>query len=98
MLPPESAGFSASFLELDMLFEPFLNRKSASHFLKEQGINIEASTLAKLASVGGGPVMRKFGRRVLYEPQALLTWISEKLTAPQRSTSDVINASQQGDR
>ena len=33
--------------------------------------------------------MRKFGRRVLYEPQALEAWIDSKLTTPRRSTSDV---------
>ena len=70
-----------------MLAEPLLNRKAAAQFIKDRGIPAEPSTLAKYATVGGGPPMRKFGRRVLYEPQTLMTWIDEKLSAPRRSTS-----------
>ncbi len=69
----------------------YLSRKSAAQYIRDRGIPTEPSTLAKYASVGGGPVSRKFGRRVLYEPQALNEWIDERLSAPRRSTSDVVN-------
>ena len=69
--------------------ERLLNRKAASQLCDDRGIPFAVSTLAKLASVGGGPPMRKFGRRVLYEPEALSAWIDSKLTAPRQSTSDI---------
>lgn len=72
-----------------MSSEPLLNRRAAAERIKGRGIPTEASTLAKLASIGGGPSMRKFGRRVFYEAQALEAWIDEKLTVPRKSTSDV---------
>lgn len=76
----------------------FLNRKGAARFFYDRGVPTSAATLEKLASVGGGPAMRKFGRRVLYEPEALEAWIDEKLTAPRRSTSDVGDVSPRRDR
>lgn len=68
--------------------DQFLSRRAAAQFIRDRGIPSEPSTLAKYATVGGGPEMRKFGRRVLYEPKALEAWINEKLSAPRRSTSD----------
>jgi hypothetical protein len=72
-----------------MSSQRFLSRKAAAEFIKDQGVFVEPSTLAKYATVGGGPEMRKFGRRVLYEPQALEAWIDSKLTGARRSTSDI---------
>jgi hypothetical protein len=72
-----------------MLLDQLLTRKAAAQFIRDRGIPTAPSTLAKYATVGGGPPMRKFGRRVLYEPQALLAWIDAKLAAPRRSTSDL---------
>jgi hypothetical protein len=71
------------------MLDHLLSRKAAAQSLQDRGIKIESSTLAKYATIGGGPAMRKFGRRVLYEPAALAEWIDEKLTGPRRSTSDV---------
>jgi hypothetical protein len=46
-------------------------------------------TLAKLASVGGGPVFRKAGVAALYEAEALDAWALGKIGPEQASTSDV---------
>lgn len=81
-----------------MSLDQLLNRKAAALYLKERGIPTEPSTLAKYATIGGGPAMRKFGRRVLYEPAALATWVAQKLTAPRHSTSDANVSNKQGDR
>lgn len=71
------------------MLDQLLSRTAAAQLLTDLGIKTEPSTLAKYATTGGGPSMRKFGRRVLYERQALLDWIETKLTSPRRSTSDV---------
>lgn len=66
----------------------FLTRREASDFLQSRGVRVAPATLAKYATTGGGPLMRKFGRNVIYEVSALVDWVDSKLTAPQRSTSD----------
>lgn len=71
-----------------MLHRKLLGRTAAAEYVRSRDVPLEPSTLAKYATVGGGPEMRKFGRRVLYETQALEAWIEEKLSAPRRSTSD----------
>lgn len=76
----------------------FLNRRAAAKLMQDRGIPIKVCTLAKYASTGGGPAMRKFGRRVLYESQALDEWIDEKLTMPRRSTSAANNSHKQVER
>lgn len=65
-----------------------LSRREAADFLTERGYRTAASTLAKLASVGGGPVFEKFGRRPLYTPGSLLSWVAERTSGPVRHTSD----------
>lgn len=66
----------------------YFDRAAAALFLTAQGFPTKPATLAKLASIGGGPEMRKFGRRVLYEPRALIEWGDSKLSLSCRSTSD----------
>jgi len=51
---------------------------------------VAAATLAKYRCVGGGPEFRHFGRKPVYEPEALDRWIAVKLSAPKRSTSDTV--------
>jgi hypothetical protein len=65
----------------------FKTRSQASLFLSECGIKCSPATLAKLASIGGGPEMVKFGGRVLYTDEALETWISKRAVV-RRDTSD----------
>ena len=71
-----------------LINEKLLNRFEAAQFIQNCGIPAKASTLAKYASIGGGPAMRKFGRRVLYEREEILKWIEAKLAPLHRSTSD----------
>jgi hypothetical protein len=63
-------------------------RHEAAAYLTENGYPIAATTLAKLVSVGGGPIFDSFGRRPLYRPDDLLEWARERSTGPRRSTSD----------
>src|SRR6516165_8190107 len=62
----------------DSVSERPLDRKGASVFLNEQGYVTAPATLAKLASVGGGPQYRKFGRKPLYLPADLLQWAKSR--------------------
>ena len=66
----------------------FLNRKEAAAYVRARGLPLAASTLAKFATVGGGPVMRKFSRNVVYEAAALDDWIAARLSPPKKSTCD----------
>ncbi len=66
----------------------FLRRKAAGEYLKNKyGFGSE-KTLAKLASVGGGPEFRKGFGAALYEPSKLDEWALTKIGEPQASTSD----------
>jgi hypothetical protein len=67
--------------------ECLLDRKGASAFLKEKGYRVAEATLAKLASLGGGPRYRKFGKRPIYTPSDLLEWAESRCSAPMHSTS-----------
>jgi len=67
----------------------FLRRKAASKYLHEvHGVVRAPSTLAKYASIGGGPVFQRMGRDPVYTPVNLDNWVSSKLSGPMRSTSD----------
>lgn len=65
-----------------------MRRREAAEFLTSRGYSIAPATLAKYATVGGGPVFSSFGRRPLYTEADLLAWAEGKLSAPKRSTSD----------
>jgi hypothetical protein len=70
----------------------FLRRKAAGEYLKSKfGFGSEKS-LAKLASVGGGPEFRKAGTAALYEMEALDRWAMSRIGRPQSSTSDTPKA------
>ncbi|MCR6631029.1 MAG: hypothetical protein NVV74_13835 [Magnetospirillum sp.] len=66
----------------------YLSRKEASRFLASLGLSIAPSTLAKYATVGGGPKFRRFGRQVKYLPADLIPWAETRLSAPVQSTSE----------
>jgi hypothetical protein len=72
----------------DIVFARLLTRKEAADFLSERGYRVAPATLAKYASVGGGPLFRSFGRRPLYAPADLLAWAQARSTAPRASTSE----------
>ena len=65
-----------------------LSRVEAAEYLAAKGQPVAVATLAKYATIGGGPTFRKFGRRVRYSPEALDNWATEKLSVPRCSTSD----------
>jgi len=66
---------------------PRLRRKEVPEYLKDvHGIDIAVTTLNKLASIGGGPVMRYVGRIPLYDKTALDEWAEQRL-GPLVSTS-----------
>lgn len=65
-----------------------LSRAEAAEYLEAKGQPVAVATLAKYATVGGGPVFRKFGRRVRYSQASLDAWAAHKLSSPRCSTSD----------
>jgi hypothetical protein len=69
-------------------FEPRLDRRQAAEFLSDQGYRTAPATLAKLASIGGGPIFESFGRKPLYRQADLLAWAVARTSGPRRSTSD----------
>ncbi len=66
----------------------YQTRREIAQYLTDLGFPVAPATLAKYATLGGGPVMRKFGRRALYDPVTSLEWAQSKLSSPRRSTSD----------
>jgi hypothetical protein len=66
----------------------YLRRKQAGAYLKyKYGFGSE-KTLAKLASIGGGPEIFYAGRLPLYVEENLDAWAEGKIAAPVRSTSE----------
>ena len=66
-----------------------LRRADAAQYVRDRwGVPCSKQTLAKYATVGGGPVFRKAGRFPLYEPADLDEWVESRLGPRQRSTSD----------
>ena len=76
-------------LPMDLDVERGLTRLEAAEFLTVAGFPIARTTLAKLASIGGGPRFKKFGSRPIYWPKDLLQWAQDRTTKPRTSTSDV---------
>jgi hypothetical protein len=65
-------------------------RDEASAYLKENhDLDCAPKTLAKLASIGGGPVMEYAGRFPLYPEEGLDHFAESKLSGPVRSTSEL---------
>lgn len=68
---------------------PRLRRSDVPDYLaSKHGIDIAVSTLAKMATVGGGPAMQYSGRIPLYHIRDLDTWADERLSKVVRSTSE----------
>jgi hypothetical protein len=67
----------------------YYRRNNAADLVREKwGIPCATRTLAKLASVGGGPEMVYSGRIPLYTEKALDAWAASRISAPVTSTSD----------
>lgn len=65
----------------------YKNRKEAAGHVRERGLPCSHTTLAKLATLGGGPAFHKFGRNAVYTTEDLDAWIEGKLSAKRLSTS-----------
>lgn len=86
---PASAGTPSPCLP-PTLRKPRLRRWEASEYLRlVHGIEVAPATLAKWASVGGGPAYQKVNRTPLYPTVELDSWAADKLGDPIRSTSEV---------
>ena len=71
------------------LRKPRLRRREASDYLERaHGVQVAPATLAKYATVGGGPSYQKCGRAPLYPVTELDRWACERLGALVRSSSD----------
>ena len=81
---------SSCHIDKDQLCLPrYLRRGSAARYVRERwGMPCQASWLAKLAVIGGGPVFRKCGRFPIYAIEDLDSWVQQRLSAPMRSTSE----------
>lgn len=67
----------------------YLSRREAAHYLTvERGLKVSWTYLQKLATVGGGPRYRRFGRDTVYLPEDLDEWAEARLSEPRYSTSE----------
>lgn len=71
------------------LRKPRLRRDEASQYLElAHGISLAPSTLATMATRGGGPAFQKINRTPLYPRSSLDEWAVEKLGDLRTSTSE----------
>ena len=74
---------------LTCLSAPLLDASGSANYIKTKfGVPCASKTLAKLRCTGGGPIFRRFGRLIRYEPHDLDAWAQGRLSQPLRSTSD----------
>ena len=67
----------------------YLRRVQAAEYIETRyGIPCKPRTLAKRATIGGGPIFSKAGRFPLYAPADLDDWAQAQIGGPQKSTSD----------
>jgi hypothetical protein len=64
-------------------------RDAAAHIREKHGVPCAEAWLAKLASIGGGPVFQKFGRFPIYRIQDLDDWANSRFSKPVRSTAEL---------
>ena len=69
--------------------DALLTRKRAAAALTAHGYQTAESTLATLASRGGGPIFQKFGPRVIYRWADLLAWAKDRTSQPVTNTSEL---------
>ena len=85
---PSSEGTPPACLP-PALRKPRLRRWEASDYLKlVHGIEVAPATLAKWASIGGGPSYQKSLRTPLYPVGELDRWAADRLGTLMRSSSD----------
>ena len=75
---------------MNILTERLLRRvEAAAYVVNTFGIPCAARTMAKYASIGGGPAFRRAGRIPLYARADLDDWALGKLSARVASTSEL---------
>ncbi len=62
---------------------------ASAYLLDHYLISMAPSTLAKLASIGGGPSFLKAGRYPVYPIEALDSWARERISPLVKSTADL---------
>lgn len=72
-----------------MTVKVYQTRAEAAQYCTAKGLPVSKNTLQKFATVGGGPVYRRFGNKAIYTLADLDAWIDEKMSEPLRSTSDI---------
>jgi len=66
----------------------YRRRAEAARYVREKwGLPCSPSWLAKLAVLGGGPLVHKAGRFPMYADSDLDAWAQDRLGKPLRSTS-----------
>jgi len=68
--------------------DTMLTREKGAAALAELGYPVTKATLATLATRGGGPPYRRFGKRALYRFADLTDWAEARCSAPRHSTSE----------
>jgi hypothetical protein len=72
-----------------------LRRGMAAAYVREtHGLECSEAYLEKLASIGGGPLFYRVGRRVEYDPADLDTWALSRISGPLRKASNEPNVIQ----
>ena len=67
----------------------FLRRTDAARYVENShGVPCAPRTLAKLATLGGGPQIHYFGKTPLYRPSDLDAWVAERISGPVASTAE----------
>lgn len=66
----------------------YLRRSEAAQYLQTRVQAYTTATLAKLATVGGGPEYQKLGRFPVYTAEALDEWLESKMSPVVRSTAE----------
>jgi hypothetical protein len=66
-----------------------LTRDAAAAALAAAGFPVAPKTLATMATRGGGPVFRRFGRKPLYRWGDALQWAQSRLSAVAATTSEL---------
>jgi hypothetical protein len=62
--------------------DALLTRHETAAALTDEGFRIKAATLATMATRGGGPPYRIFGRVPLYRWETSLAWAHGRLATP----------------
>lgn len=76
---------------------PLRRAEAATYIQTKWGYPSSPQTLAKYATIGGGPVFRRAGRFPLYSTADLDEWVASKLSRPMRSTSDTASFSERSE-